>query len=69
MLTFKELKRRVHDWYLGEYTARYSIDEIGMPGHVVRPWLAKAFDFIIREYKWVIGVLIALFMAYLAYRG
>ena len=64
----KKLKLRIRNWYLGDIVG--SIDNGGLfaTGHIKRPFIAKAFDFICREYKWFIGLLIALLMAYLAYR-
>ena len=67
-MKLKELKERVRDWYRGKYVGMSDQDGIFISGHTVRPWLARVFDFICREYKWLIGVFIALLMAYLAYR-
>jgi|GEM_PF-5045051 len=67
MAKFKEIKPRVHNWYLGKHVGFSSGNGLITPGHIERPFLAKAFDFVCREYKWIIGVLIALLMAYLAY--
>jgi hypothetical protein len=59
---------RFRNWYLGERVGMSDQNGICISGHMKRPRLAIAFDFVVREYKWVIGVLIALVMAYLAYR-
>ena len=63
-----KLKGRIRDWYLGKQVRFTAKDGLVTSGHIDRPWLAIAFDYVCREYKWFIGVLIALFMAFLAYR-
>ena len=68
MKRIEDIKKRIHNWYLGERVGMSDRNGIFISGHIDRPWLATAFDFVVREYKWVIGVLIALLMAYLAYR-
>ena len=68
MKFIKNIKNRIHKWYLGKHSG-FSIDGgLAKPGYIKRPWLAIIFNFVKREYKWVIGVLIALLMAYLVYR-
>ena len=68
MKRIQAIKQRIRNWYLGEHTGVYVGDGFITTGHHKRPWPAIIFDFVVREYKWVIGVLIALLMAYLAYR-
>jgi hypothetical protein len=62
-----KLKERIRNWWTGKRIGMSDENGIFISGHIKRPWLARAFDFICREYKWVIGVLIALLMAFLAY--
>jgi hypothetical protein len=58
------LKKRLRDWYLGEFIrGKYP----GIVGHTERPFLARAFDFCVKEYKWVVGVIISILGLILAY--
>ncbi len=68
MKRIEDIKKRIHIWYLGEHTGASIGGGLATSGHINRPWLAIIFDFVVREYKWVIGVLIAFLMTYLAYR-
>ena len=67
MTKFKDIKSRLHDWYLGKLVGSSNENGLFISGHMERPWLAKAVNFVRREYKWVIGVIIALLGLYVAY--
>jgi hypothetical protein len=66
-LKYKEVKKGVHDWYFGDWAGKETKSVILTNGHAVHPWLAKAFDSIYREYKWILGIFIALLLAFLVY--
>jgi len=67
-MQFKQFTKRMRDWYRGKRVGMSDADGVYVSGHIDRPWLAKFVDFICLEYKWITGILIALLMAYLAFR-
>jgi hypothetical protein len=67
MSKLKSIESRIHNWWLGKWVGLSDKDGIFISGHLERPWLAKAFDYIRREYKWLIGVLLVLLGLYIAY--
>ena len=69
MRKLKALKERIHKWYLGEFVEGFSVNNLVYPGGIRRPRIVGLINFVRREYKWIIGLIIAMLMIYLTWRG
>jgi hypothetical protein len=66
-LNIKSIKLCIGNWSRGKLAGARNHNGASISGHINRPWLVVILAFICREYKWLIPVLITLFMAFIAY--
>ena len=67
LLNIEDIKKRVHNWYLGKHIGASSGGGLAVSGHIKRPWLAKIYDLCCKEFKWIITTLIALAFLLIAF--
>ena len=64
-MSFGKVKARIRRWWIGEYVPPHEVHGVAfLMGHHERHWTSVAcgvvVDFLAREWKWTVGIMIAL---------